>query len=62
VCLASIARPAAQKRSGCCWTGDFTGRGDVEDRLGYHVGQLGEPGVMTTVAQARDCRAVEASV
>ena len=41
VCLASIARPVAQKRIGMLMERGFHRPGDVEDRLGYHVGQLG---------------------
>ena len=41
VCLASIMRPAAQKRIGMLMERGFHQPGDVEDRLGYHVGQLG---------------------
>ena len=41
VCLASIARPAAQKRIKMLMERGFHRPGDVEDRLGYHVGQLG---------------------
>ena len=41
VCLASIARPAAQKRIRMLLDRGFHRPGDVEDRLGYHVGQLG---------------------
>ncbi len=41
VCLASIMRPAAQKRIGVLLERGFHKRGDVETRLGYHVGQLG---------------------
>jgi len=41
VCLASIMRPAAQKRIGKLLEKGFHKSGDVEDRLGYHVGQLG---------------------
>ena len=40
-CLASIARPAAQKRIRMLLERGFHQPGDVEDRLGYHVGQLG---------------------
>ncbi len=40
-CLASIARPAAQKRIGLLMERGFHEPGDVENRLGYHVGQLG---------------------
>ena len=40
VCLASIMRPAAQKRIGMLLEKGFHKPGDVETRLGYHVGQL----------------------
>src|SRR5262249_15825966 len=41
VCLASIMRPDAQKRIRMLMEQGFHGPGDVEDRLGYYVGQLG---------------------
>jgi len=41
VCLASIMRPAAQKRIRMLMEQGFHAPGDVEDRLGYYVGQLG---------------------
>jgi len=41
VCLASIMRPAAQKRIGLLLERGFHKPGDVETRLGHHVGQLG---------------------
>jgi enoyl-CoA hydratase/carnithine racemase len=41
VCLASIARPATQERIRTLLERGFHQPGDVEDRLGYHVGQLG---------------------
>jgi len=41
VCLASIMRPATQKRISMLMERGFHRPGDVEDRLGYHVGQLG---------------------
>jgi len=41
VCLASIMRPAAQERISMLMERGFHRPGDVEDRLGYHVGQLG---------------------
>ena len=41
VCLASIMRPAAQKRIAMLLARGFHKAGDVETRLGYHVGQLG---------------------
>ena len=41
VCLASIMRPAAQERIKQLMEQGFHKPGDVENRLGYHVGQLG---------------------
>jgi len=41
VCLASIMRPAAQERIKKLMEQGFHQAGDVETRLGYHVGQLG---------------------
>ena len=41
VCLASIARPAAQERIRMLMEQGFHRASDVEDRLGYYVGQLG---------------------
>jgi enoyl-CoA hydratase/carnithine racemase len=41
VCLASIMRPAAQNRIRMLMERGFHRPGDVENRLGYHVGQLG---------------------
>ena len=41
VCLASIMRPAAQERIKKLMDQGFHQTGDVENRLGYHVGQLG---------------------
>ena len=41
VCFASIMRPAAQQRINKLMEQGFHGPGDVEDRLGYYVGQLG---------------------
>ena len=41
VCLASIMRPAAQERIKKLMERGFHQPGDVENRLGYHVGQLG---------------------
>src|SRR2546423_7127953 len=41
VCLASIMRPAAQKRIKKLMEQGFHQPGDVEQRLGYHVGELG---------------------
>ena len=42
VCLASIMRPAAQERIKKLMEQGFHQPGDVENRLGYHVGQLGQ--------------------
>ena len=42
VCFASIMRPAAQKRIKKLLEQGFHKPGDVENRLGYHVGQLGK--------------------
>jgi enoyl-CoA hydratase/carnithine racemase len=41
VCFASIMRPAAQARIKKLMERGFHKPGDVENRLGYHVGQLG---------------------
>jgi len=41
VCLASIMRPAAQERIKKLMEQGFHKPGDVENRLGYHVGQVG---------------------
>jgi enoyl-CoA hydratase/carnithine racemase len=41
VCFASIMRPAAQERIKKLMDQGFHRPGDVEDRLGYYVGQLG---------------------
>ena len=41
VCVASIMRPAAQKRIKMLMDQGFHKPGDVENRLVYHVGQLG---------------------
>jgi enoyl-CoA hydratase/carnithine racemase len=41
VCLASIMRPAAQKRIQALMAQGFHMPGDVEERLGYYVGQVG---------------------
>ena len=41
VCLASIMRPAAQERINKLLERGFHKSGDVEERLGYYVGQLG---------------------
>jgi hypothetical protein len=41
VCLASIMRPAAQERIRMLMERGFHRPGDVEDRLGYHVGLVG---------------------
>src|SRR5216110_4019805 len=42
VCLASIMRPAAQEPLKMLLEQGFHRPGDVEERLGYHVGQLGQ--------------------
>ena len=41
VCLASIMRPAAQERIKKLMDQGFHQTGDVENRLGFYVGQLG---------------------
>jgi enoyl-CoA hydratase/carnithine racemase len=41
VCLASIMRPAAQRRIQSLLAQGFHKPGDVEERLGYYVGQVG---------------------
>ena len=41
VCFASIARPAAQQRIRTLLERGLHKPGDVEERLGYHVGQVG---------------------
>jgi enoyl-CoA hydratase/carnithine racemase len=41
VCLASIMRPAAQERIKKLMEQGFHRPGDVEERLGYYVGQIG---------------------
>ena len=41
VCLASIMRPAAQEKIRMLMERGFHHPGDVEDRLGYYVGQIG---------------------
>jgi enoyl-CoA hydratase/carnithine racemase len=41
VCFAAIMRPAAQKRIKKLMERGFHKPGDVENRLGYHVGQVG---------------------
>ena len=41
VCLAAIMRPAAQERIKLLMERGFHRPGDVESRLGHHVGQLG---------------------
>jgi len=42
VCLASIVRPAAQKRIGMLLELGLHRPGDVENRLGHYVGELGQ--------------------
>jgi enoyl-CoA hydratase/carnithine racemase len=44
-CIASIRRPASQTRIKALMERGFHKAGDVEDRLGYHVGQLGSQGL-----------------
>jgi len=39
-CMASISRPAAQERIKALMASGFHKPGDVENRLGYHLGQL----------------------
>src|SRR6267143_3613527 len=39
-CIASIGRPAAQERIKALMASGFHKPGDVENRLGYHLGQL----------------------
>ena len=41
VCIASIRRPASQTRIKALMELGFHQRGEVENRLGYYVGQLG---------------------
>jgi enoyl-CoA hydratase/carnithine racemase len=43
-CMASIARPAAQSKIKALFEQGFHRPGDVEDRLGFYVGQLGHGG------------------
>jgi len=39
-CMASIGRPAAQERIKALMANGFHKPGDVENRLGYHIGQI----------------------
>jgi hypothetical protein len=41
-CMKSIARPAAQAKIKALLTQGFHRAGDTEDRLGFHLGQLGQ--------------------
>jgi hypothetical protein len=41
VCVASMARPATQERIRKLMERGLHQPGDVENRLGYHVGQVG---------------------
>jgi len=41
--LASLARPAARRRLQALLDRGLHKPGDVESRLGYHVGRLGRP-------------------
>ncbi|SDT58557.1 enoyl-CoA hydratase/isomerase family protein [Bradyrhizobium canariense] len=43
-CMASIARPAAQRKIKALFEKGFHRPGDAEDRLGFYVGQLGHGG------------------
>ena len=40
-CITSIGRPATQERFKILFKQGFHKPGDVENRLGYHLGQLG---------------------
>jgi enoyl-CoA hydratase/carnithine racemase len=40
--IAALGRPASQKRIKALMARGFHRAGDVENRLGFHVGQLGE--------------------
>jgi enoyl-CoA hydratase/carnithine racemase len=40
-CMASVKRPAAQKRIGALMEQGLEEPGDTQDRLGFHLGQLG---------------------
>src|SRR5262249_61078888 len=42
VCIASIMRPATRGRIATLMSRGFHQPGDVEERLGFHVGQLGQ--------------------
>src|SRR5450432_2649433 len=53
VCLASIMRPAAQARIGTLLERGLHKPGDVENRLGYHVGLLGEDAAGATLSGQR---------
>src|ERR1700733_11806851 len=44
-CIASLGRPASQASIKALMERGFHKAGDVENRLGYHVGQLGEASV-----------------
>lgn len=50
---ASLARPAAQARIRTLFERGFHKPGDVETRLGYHVGQLGAAGQSSAAAGAK---------
>jgi hypothetical protein len=41
LCMASIQRPAAQTRITALMERGFHEAGDVENRLGYYLGQVG---------------------
>ena len=40
--MASLGRPASQKRIKALMDRGFHAAGDVENRLGYYVGQIGD--------------------
>ena len=41
-CMGSISRPAAQERIKALMAGGFHKPGDIENRLGYHIGQIAQ--------------------
>lgn len=51
--IASLARPAAQARIRTLFERGFHKPGDVETRLGYHVGQLGATGEASAASGSR---------
>jgi hypothetical protein len=48
-CIASIQRPAGQTTISKLLERAFHKPGDIENRLGYHVGQLGSLGPIDTI-------------